>query len=199
MGCPDAVRAGLLRVEGVLEVTYHTEQELFTVRFESVLTNLETIFAAVLTAGKQMGQEYLPEVGPSLASPFGSSKNALMLVSLILLTSLGTWGLPQMVHKFYAIKDKKAISRGTVISTLFALLIGGSAYFIGTFGRLFLSETPNNMDMVMPQVMTAALPSALLGIILVLLLSASMSTLSSLVLVSSSSISMDLIKGVIKP
>jgi len=141
----------------------------------------------------------IPEVGPSLASPFGSSKNALMLVSLILLTSLGTWGLPQMVHKFYAIKDKKAISRGTVISTLFALLIGGSAYFIGTFGRLFLSETPNNMDTVMPQVMTAALPSVLLGIILVLLLSASMSTLSSLVLVSSSSISMDLIKGVIKP
>jgi copper chaperone CopZ len=65
MGCPDAVRAGLLRVEGVLEVTYHAEQELFTVRFESVLTNLETIFAAVFTAGKQMGQEYFPEVVPS--------------------------------------------------------------------------------------------------------------------------------------
>lgn len=65
MGCPDAVRAGLLRVEGVLEVTYHPDQDLFTVRFESAFANLETIFAAVFAAGKQMGQEYFPEVAPS--------------------------------------------------------------------------------------------------------------------------------------
>ncbi len=65
MGCPDAVRAGLLRVKGVLEVAYHPDQDLFMVRFESVLASLETIFAAVFAAGKQMGQEYFPEVVPS--------------------------------------------------------------------------------------------------------------------------------------
>ncbi len=140
----------------------------------------------------------LPEVGPALASPFGSTQNAILLISLILLTSLGTWGMPQMVHKFYAIKDGKAINRGTVISTLFALIIGGAAYFTGAFGRLFLAEAPENLDTVMPQVLNAALPPAMLGLILVLLLAASMSTLSSLVLVSSSSISMDLVKGVWK-
>ena len=141
----------------------------------------------------------IPDVGAALASPFGSAKNAVLLISLIILTSFGTWGLPQMVHKFYAIKDQKAIRRGTTISTLFALLVGGAAYFVGTFGRLFLEQAPENMDMVMPQVMTAALPSVLIGLILVLILAASMSTLSSLVLVSSSSISLDLIKGVMKP
>jgi SSS family solute:Na+ symporter/sodium/proline symporter len=112
-----------------------------------------------------------------------------------LLTSLGTWGLPQMIHKFYAIRDNKAIKRGTIISSLFALVVGGAAYFVGTFGRLYLTEAPENLDHVMPQVMSAALPDAMLGLILVLLLAASMSTLSSLVLVSSSSISMDLVKG----
>ena len=141
----------------------------------------------------------IPDVGTALASPFGSAKNAVLLISLIILTSFGTWGLPQMVHKFYAIKDQTAIKKGTVISTLFALLVGGAAYFVGTFGRLFLTETPENMDMVMPQVMNVALPSILTGLILVLILAASMSTLSSLVLVSSSSISLDLVKGVIKP
>jgi hypothetical protein len=67
MGCPDAVRAELLKLTGVLAVTYHPEQDLFSVRFESVLVSLETIFAAVFTAGKQMGQEYFPEVAPSVS------------------------------------------------------------------------------------------------------------------------------------
>ncbi len=64
MGCPDAVRAELLKLAGVLAVTYHPEQDVFTVRFESVLVGLETIFAAVFAAGKMMGQEYFPEVVP---------------------------------------------------------------------------------------------------------------------------------------
>ena len=141
----------------------------------------------------------VPEIGQGLASPFGSPANAIGLISLILLTSLGTWGLPQMVHKFYAIKDKKAINRGTVISTLFALIIGGAAYFTGSFGRLFPNIDAANPDTIMGQVLGQALPPVLLGLILVLLLAASMSTLSSLVLVSSSSISMDLIKGAVRP
>ena len=93
---------------------------------------------------------------------------------------------------------QRRINRGTVISTLFALLVGGAAYFVGTFGRLFLNnEVPGgNMDAIMPEMMTASLPAVLLGLILILILAASMSTLSSLVLVSSSSISLDLIKGV---
>ena len=141
------------------------------------------------------------QIDANLTSPFGSPNMAVLLVSLIILTSLGTWGLPQMVHKFYAIRDKKAISRGTVISTLFALLVGGAGYFVGTFGRLFLNnEVPEaGMDAIMPEMMTASLPAVLLGLILILILAASMSTLSSLVLVSASSISLDLVKGIVKP
>jgi copper chaperone CopZ len=66
MGCPDAVRAELLNVNGVLEVTYNPEHDMFAVRFESVLTSVETIFSAVFTAGKKMGREYFPEI---VASP----------------------------------------------------------------------------------------------------------------------------------
>ena len=62
MGCPDAVRAELLKLRGVLAVTYHAEADFFSVRYESVLVNLETVFAAVFAAGKQMGREYFPEV-----------------------------------------------------------------------------------------------------------------------------------------
>jgi len=77
----------------------------------------------------------IPDVGPGLVKLFSASP--VNLFALVILTSLGTWGLPQMVHKFYAIKDEKAIERGTVISTLFALVIAGSAYFVGAFGGCF--------------------------------------------------------------
>jgi SSS family solute:Na+ symporter len=146
----------------------------------------------------------IPEAGPGLVSAF--SAQPLNLLGLIVLTSLGTWGLPQMVHKFYAIKDDEAVKRGTIISTVFALIIAGSAYFVGSFGRLFLdnvmpvgSNGKPNPDMVMPMMLETALPDALIGIIVILVLSASMSTLSSLVLVSSSAISLDLVKGALFP
>jgi SSS family solute:Na+ symporter len=146
----------------------------------------------------------VPEVGTGLVSAF--SAQPLNLLGLVVLTSLGTWGLPQMVHKFYAIKDDNAVKRGTIISTVFALIIAGGAYFVGGFGRLFLENTmplgangKANADMVMPMVLEKALPDALIGIVVILVLSASMSTLSSLVLVSSSAISLDLVKGTLFP
>jgi SSS family solute:Na+ symporter/sodium/proline symporter len=146
----------------------------------------------------------IPNDGPTLVSIFGGGK-WFPLVALIVLTSFGSWGLPQMTHKFYAIKDDKSIKTGTVISTIFALFIGVSAYFVGSFGRLYLNnKLPEvngavNFDMIIPQLLTTALPNVLLIIILLLVLSASMSTLSSLVLTSSSAIAIDFIQGTFFP
>lgn len=122
------------------------------------------------------------------------------LLGVILLTSLGTWGLPQMIGKFYAIKDEKAINTGTVISTLFAVVVAGGSYFLGGFGRLFDHPEIYNQetgavvyDSIVPY-MLSGLPDILIGIVVVLVLSASMSTLSSLVLTSSSTMTLDLLK-----
>lgn len=121
------------------------------------------------------------------------------LLSVVVLTSLGTWGLPQMVHKFYAIKDEQSIKTGTIISTAFAVIVAGGSYFLGSFVRLFddpsLHKEDGGMifDAVMPH-MLSTLPDILVGIVVVLVLSASMSTLSSLVLTSSSTLTLDMIK-----
>ncbi len=126
------------------------------------------------------------------ASLFGP--DPLGLLGVVLLTSLGTWGLPQMVQKFYAIKDEKAITKGTVISTVFALIVAGGCYFLGGFGRLYdIDVAKVGYDAVVPT-MLESLPEILVAIVLVLVLSASMSTLSSLVLASSSTLTLDLIK-----
>ena len=117
------------------------------------------------------------------------------LICVVILTSLGTWGLPQMVGKFYAIKDERSIKKGTLISTVFALIVAGGCYFLGGFGRLFnVNVAADGYDAIIPT-MLSGLPDVLIGIVVILVLSASMSTLSSLVLTSSSTLTLDLIKG----
>ena len=121
------------------------------------------------------------------------------LLGVVVLTSLGTWGLPQMVHKFYAIKDEKSIKTGTIISTFFAIVVSGGCYFLGGFGRLFDNPAIFGADgsviydAIVPS-MLSTLSDLLIGIVVVLVLSASMSTLSSLVLTSSSTLTLDFIK-----
>lgn len=140
------------------------------------------------------------EAAPALNGAFVSflGPRPVELLGVVLLTSLGTWGLPQMVGKFYAIRDEAAIRKGTFISTVFALVVAGGCYFLGGFGRLFdgviertAAGTPV-YDSIIPA-MVATLPDAMIGIVIVLVLSASMSTLSSLVLTSGSTLTLDII------
>ena len=131
------------------------------------------------------------------ASFFGP--DPLNLLGVVLLTSLGTWGLPQMVHKFYTIKNEKSIHAGTIISTLFALVIAGGSYFMGAFGRLYYTVPEGGkpvFDNIVPQMLASSLPDLLIGVVMILVLSASMSTLSSLVITSSSTFTLDFLKGV---
>lgn len=145
----------------------------------------------------------------TLTSPFGGKNWSFLMVN-ILLTSVGTFGLPQMVHKFYAIRDESAIKRGAVISTFFAGIIGIGAYLVGSMARLVLNGQPPlkadgsiDFDSIIPQMLITAFSgsiwgSVLLSVILLMLLSASMSTLSSVVLSSSTAVSVDFIQTVKK-
>lgn len=141
-----------------------------------------------------------PEVS-SIPGVFNSffGPDPLNLMFVVILTSLGTWGLPQMVQKFYAIKDEHSIKKGTIISTLFALVVAGGSYFLGGFGRLFSDQidvAANGYDSIVPTMLSNLSP-ALIALVVILVLSASMSTLSSLVIASSSTLTIDFIKETI--
>ena len=145
-----------------------------------------------------------PTTGSQLTDVFGGSSFKFLCVN-IMLTSFGTWGLPQMVGKFYAIKDTAAIKRGTIISTIFCIVIGCGAYLIGSTSRLILGgQLPEGgIDAIIPAILTEVLGGGTLGIILlavimVLLLSASMSTLEAVVLTSASAVAVDLIPAMRK-
>lgn len=122
---------------------------------------------------------------------FGPDLYGLLMV--VILTSLGTWGLPQMVQKYYAIKNEASIKKGMIISTLFALIVAGGCYFLGGFGRLLDGDYSNNYDAIVPALISDLNP-VLIALVLVLVVAASMSTLASLVMSSSSTITLDLIK-----
>ncbi len=172
-----------------------------------MLVGIVAVIAAVLSsqggfleALKGLGQVTDPAVSeiPGVFNSF-FGPDPLNLLGVVLLTSLGTWGLPQMVQKFYAIKSEKAINKGMIISTLFALVVSGGCYFLGGFGRLFSDKVDiaaNGYDSIIPT-MLSGLPTILIAVVVVLVLSASMSTLSSLVLASSSTLTLDFIKGTV--
>jgi SSS family solute:Na+ symporter len=132
--------------------------------------------------------------------PPDKQPTALTVISLVFMTSFGTWGLPQMSQKFYAIKNEQVISKAAFATTVFALVIGFSAYLTGIFSHFFftLDTVPRNpdggvfFDRIVPELLTERLPEPLMALILLLVLSASMSTLSSLALVSSSAVAIDL-------
>lgn len=153
------------------------------------MASLEELANVSDPAASTMPGAFVSFFGPD---PFG-------LLCVVILTSLGTWGLPQMVQKFYAIKSEKSIHKGTIISTLFALIVAGGCYFLGGFGRISGVAVGENglpvggYDAVVPA-MLESLPDILIGIVVILVLSASMSTLSSLVLASSSTLTIDFIK-----
>ncbi len=157
-------------------------------------------FMAAVGSLARFNSDAAPTLGQpgAFASFFGP--DPINLLGVIILTSLGTWGLPQMIHKFYAIKDEKAIRAGTVISTVFAIIIAGGSYFLGGFARLYGDKAVQGadgkiiFDAIVPN-MLSSLSDLLIGIVVVLVLSASMSTLASLVMTSSSTLTLDLIKG----
>ena len=175
-----------------------------------MLFGIVAVIAAVLKANggfikaiSDMARVSDPQISdvPGVFSSF-FGPDPFSLLGVVILTSLGTWGLPQMVQKFYAIKSENAISKGTIISTFFAVVVAGGCYFLGGFGRLFTNQMeigPNGVpvggyDAIVPKMLETLSP-LLIGVVVILVLSASMSTLSSLVLASSSTLTLDFLKG----
>ncbi len=169
-----------------------------------MLVGIVTVIAAVLKSKggfmaaldnlARVTDESVTSTPGIFASFFGP--DPLNLLFVVLLTSLGTWGLPQMVQKFYAIKNEQSIKKGTIISTLFALVVAGGSYFLGGFGRLFSDQVDvaaNGFDSIIPTMLSGLSPM-LIALVVILVLSASMSTLSSLVIASSSTLTIDFLK-----
>ena len=174
------------------------------------------IFAVIAVALSQKGgftQAFiqLSKVEAVTEGPFAGSPGVLTsilgpdpisLLGVVLLTSLGAWGLPQMVARFYSIKSEKMITKGAIVSTIYAVLIAGGCYFLGSFGRIFVTPNADNalipstgFDGIIPTILQNFNSDVMIGVIIVLVFAASISTLSSLVMASASTLTLDFLKG----
>ena len=170
------------------------------IMFVGVILMIIWVVNSKTVGGLTKGIESISKVTSDLGLTFN---NHVGLWATVLMTSFGTWGLPHMIHKYYGIKDKTEVRRGTVISFIFAAVVGAGGYFIGSLGHVYFgNELPLNAagvadkDYIIPNLLDKSnLPDVLLGLVLLVLLAASVTTLSALTLSASSTFSMDLIKG----
>lgn len=137
---------------------------------------------------------------------FGFNGNMGLLFTMIpfvLMTSWAPNGLPQMVTKFFAIKDSKQVKIGAIVCTVLGFIIITGVHVPGLFVHLFYNELPaGGTNVLIPDLLTKIFGGGIVGqlclsLILLLILSASMSTLAGLVLSSSAALGMDFIKGYI--
>lgn len=172
-----------------------------------MLAGVTVLLGAILYEGGGLGNitRGISEIDPRLTEMVGPP-GWWPLFSLVFLTSVAPLAMPQLVQKFYAIKDRRAIRIGMVGSSIFALIITGIGYFSGATTRFFLNPDSAPLafkegqpipDALMPEMLTRIIPEELSVLILLLILSASMSTLAALVLVSSSTVAKDLYAGFI--
>lgn len=194
-----AVLTAIYLVLGGYVATVMTDFIQGIIMIVGVVVMVAVVISNPAVGGFAEGFAKLRDIDPQFVSFTGGNMWSFLLMN-ILLTSVGTWGLPQMIHKYYAIDDERNIHKAAVVSTVFATVIGVGAYVVGAFAKLFLNNqlpAGNNYDAVIPQMLIQALSgnvftNIVLSVILLLVLSASMSTLSSIVLTSSSAIAVDL-------
>ena len=185
---------GIVEFAGVMIMVYLLAHRPETGGFIHAATQLwqDPTAAPGLAKAKELGVgTFLPVTVPG----------GVTLFALVLITSFGPWALPQMVQKFYSIRSKADVKRAMTIATVFAAFMAFGAYFSGALTHLFYGpQLPADLmgpkgpiwDKIMPHFITTSnLPEALVLIIVLMVFSASMSSLSSLVLVSSSAIAID--------
>ncbi|MBQ7295427.1 MAG: sodium:solute symporter family protein [Clostridia bacterium] len=195
-----AVAAVLIVILGGYGATLKADVVQGSVMLIGVILLIIAVMRSDIVGGFSEGMKAITQKTQELGL---TSSSHVGLWATVLMTSFGTWGLPQMVHKYYGIKDEREVKRGTIISTLFCFIVAGGGYFIGSLARLFfsdLSEIPGSgagkTDYLVPNMLAMSdISEVLIGIILVLLIAASVSTLASVTITASSTLTMDFIKA----
>jgi sodium/proline symporter len=114
---------------------------------------------------------------------------------------LGYFGQPHIVVRFMAIKSAQQIPQARRIAMVWVMVSLTAAVVAGMVGRVFLTQPlAGTASETVFMVMTSALfPPFIAGLVLSAILAAVMSTASAQLLVTSSAISQDLYKALLRP
>ena len=152
----------------------------------------------------------LIEIDPRLMNLWGPGGFSLMNLATVLgLLSIGIgfMGSPQVYVRFIAIRDKSEIEKGKWVAVFYTFLTDTSAVLIGILGRYMFTKTGYNPELVLgiggedvlSLVIGQVMPTMVIGIYIVAVLSAVMSTIDSLLVVASSAVTRDFYQKVFHP
>jgi SSS family solute:Na+ symporter len=148
--------------------------------------------AVLIKVGGVSGFEQLATLSPVYVSMPGTN-TWWFLISLCLVTSLMPWGMPQVISMLYSVKNVRAIRLAVPIVTVWSFIILYAVYTTGPLARLVLGPEMD-VDLVMPSLFRAILPSLGIGVLLSAVVAASMSTASATTLQASFALSRDLLQ-----
>lgn len=157
--------------------------------FSLLLLTFRTLQAV---GGFEVAMERLAAMGPGYVDTPGVWGWA-GLVSFCLVVSLGVWGMPQLIIRFYSVKDTKTFRLGTVIVTVGAA-VALIPYMNGAFARLLFPDL-GNPDLAIPTLSKSVLSPLGAAILLAGVVAAGMSTFAGVLIIVSSSLVRDIYRN----
>ena len=171
------------------------------------LTDMAPLVAERLPAEAALGHQ-----GWTSMPKFNSVWWWTLVSSLMLGVGIGALAQPQLAVRFMTVKSTRELNRAVVIGSVFILCTAGAAYMVGALsnvffyhadkgiaegisGKLAIEAAGGNPDLIIPLFIRQALPPVVLYVFSLTLLSAAMSTLSSLFHVTGSAIGHDLFRN----
>ncbi|MBN1163076.1 MAG: sodium/proline symporter [Candidatus Krumholzibacteriota bacterium] len=171
---------------GYHAVVYTGFLQAWVMIFSLLLLTFRTLQAV---GGFSLGMEKLAAIGPGYVNTPGVWGWA-GLVSFCLVVSLGVWGMPQLIIRFYSIKDTKTFRLGTVIVTVGAA-IAVIPYLNGAFSRILFPQL-ESADLAIPSLSKAVLSPWGAALLLAGVVAAGMSTFAGVLIIVSSSLVRDI-------
>jgi len=180
---------------GYLAVVWTSFIQAWVMIFSLLILTFRTIQAV---GGMRVGFERLGQISPGFVETPGVWGWA-GLVSFCLVVSLGVWGMPQLLIRFYSIKDTKTFRLGTVIVTV-GSAIALLPYLNGAFSRLLIQPelTGKAVDLAIPKLAELVLNPWMAAVLLAGVVAAGMSTFAGILIIVSSSLVRDIYKNGLK-
>ena len=119
-----------------------------------------------------------------------SGEPGLFILSLVAVTSIAVWAQPQMMQRHFALSSKGQSERTAPLAMLVLTVLVGGAYFAASLSRLIMPEV-SSPDALMPMLVQRILPSAGLQLFVLAVVSASLSTATSLFHIASMAVAED--------
>ena len=179
------------------------------VRLGGVIPAHEKLTAMSSLVAEKLPAEYLlGHRGWTVMPEFNSVWWWTLVSSLMLGVGIGALAQPQLAVRFMTVKSGRELNRAVMVGSIFILCTAGAAYMTGALSNVFfyhpeiglggkvpqlaIEAAGGNPDIIIPMFIREALPPVVLYAFSLTMLSAAMSTLSSLFHVAGTSLGHDI-------